>query len=215
MDGSGGWQPVVRVGDHGLVLGLAGDGRWVLGRAAEDSRPLEQYPRELLPVLEQRYSDVARLTAGAPTPPPWDRLLRLALEWGGQFWPERALDWLDDGYPTAGLIDLLEHLAKAGATQRIRHRARRLGKGVRAKPPPRDDAIIQLLRQRDGVLTHVVLRDGKRLDVWNIAWGYDLGDEYAHVTTNISPDIDRQIDFFWTVDITAIVDPATGESLRP
>ncbi|MFI9240591.1 hypothetical protein [Streptomyces sp. NPDC053079] len=82
------------------------------------------------------------------------------------------------------------------------------------QPPPKDDAILQLLQDRDGVATEVVLRDGMKLTVFNIAWGYDLGDEYAHVTTNISPDVDGgAIDFFFTTTVAAVVDPATGTVL--
>ncbi|MEV5298471.1 hypothetical protein [Amycolatopsis methanolica] len=89
-----------------------------------------------MPILEQRCSDIERLTVKAPAPPPWERLLRLALEAGGGYWPDRALDWLEDGYPADALADLLEHVARTGATQRIRHRARRLAKGVRRQPNP-------------------------------------------------------------------------------
>ncbi|MFF9351545.1 hypothetical protein [Streptomyces sp. NPDC014734] len=52
------------------------------------------------------------------------------------------------------------------------------------------------------------------LTVFNIAWGYDLGDEYAHITTNISPDVDGEsVDFFFTGSLAAIVDPASGSVL--
>lgn len=78
------------------------------------------------------------------------------------------------------------------------------------QPPPRDDAIIRLLRDRDGVASEVVLHDGTELTVFNIAWGYDMGDEYAHVTTNISPDVDgASIDVFSTESVEKIVDPDT------
>ena len=44
------------------------------------------------------------------------------------------------------------------------------------------------------------------LTVWNIAWGYDIGDEYAHITTNISPAMkDASVDFFYTNDILEII----------
>lgn len=34
----------------------------------------------------------------------------------------------------------------------------------------------------DGRLTYLVLEDGRRFRSFNIAWGYDLGDTFAHVT---------------------------------
>ncbi|MDX6430238.1 MAG: hypothetical protein QOE54_2604 [Streptosporangiaceae bacterium] len=77
--------------------------------------------------------------------------------------------------------------------------------------PPRDEAILRLLQQRDGLASEVVLSDDTRLTVFNIAWGYDIQDEYAHVTTNISPDVEgAAIDFFFTESVRAIVDPANG-----
>ena len=78
-----------------------------------------------------------------------------------------------------------------------------------------DDAIIDLLRVRDGELTEVRLTDGRRLLVLNIAWGYDDGDEFAHVTTNISPSVDgAAVDVFSTRDVTAVLDDASGMLFR-
>ncbi|WP_211762667.1 hypothetical protein [Kutzneria sp. CA-103260] len=82
------------------------------------------------------------------------------------------------------------------------------------QPAPGDDDVIELLQRRDGVPTEVVLRDGNTLTVLNIAWGYDIGDEYAHVTTNFSPPAEGiEIDFFCTDTVAAIVDPETGTTL--
>jgi hypothetical protein len=68
--------------------------------------------------------------------------------------------------------------------------------------------------RRDGVPTLVTLKSGRQLTVHNIAWGYDICDEYAHVTTNISPEIaGASIDFYFTSDIQMIVDPVSGETL--
>lgn len=82
------------------------------------------------------------------------------------------------------------------------------------QPAPRDGALLRLLRARDGLLTEVALTDGTRLAVLNIAWGYDLGDEYAHVTTNVSPFVDGlPADFFSTESVAAVLDSVTGASL--
>ncbi|GAA4923283.1 hypothetical protein HD597_000384 [Nonomuraea thailandensis] len=83
--------------------------------------------------------------------------------------------------------------------------------------PPQDQAILRLLQDRDGVATEVTLHDGTSLTVFNIAWGYDMGDVYAHVTTNISPDVEGAcIDFFFTDAVRVIADPASGAVLlRP
>lgn len=82
------------------------------------------------------------------------------------------------------------------------------------QPLPRDEATLHVLRDRDGLLSEVVLSGDETLSVFNIAWGYDLGDGFAHVTTNISPEIaGTSIDFFSTEAVTAITDPETGATL--
>lgn len=79
---------------------------------------------------------------------------------------------------------------------------------------PADIEIINLLVDRDGIPTLVTLKGGRGLTVHNIAWGYDDGDEYAHVTTNISPSLDgASIDYFLTNDIEAVTDPKSGDPL--
>jgi hypothetical protein len=80
--------------------------------------------------------------------------------------------------------------------------------------PEHDDAVIAILRHRDGQETTVVLNDGRELSLLNIAWGYDDGVVSAHVTTNISPSEDgRAIDVFLTRDVLAILDTRTGQTL--
>jgi hypothetical protein len=48
--------------------------------------------------------------------------------------------------------------------------------------------------------------------VYNVAWGFDLGTDVAHVTTNISPGqgTGHTIDFFHATEIRRIEDPETG-----
>jgi len=77
------------------------------------------------------------------------------------------------------------------------------------------DKALQLLRARSGVRTDVTLTDGRTVPVWNVAWGRDIGDDYDHVTTNISPapPTEDQVDFFYTDEIMVIVDPESGTVL--
>lgn len=84
-------------------------------------------------------------------------------------------------------------------------------------PTARDQQILQVLRARDGHLTLVRLLSGDLLDVWDIAWGYDAGDRWAHVTTNISPGVEgRSSDFFFTYEVAELVDPdVTAPLLSP
>ena len=70
----------------------------------------------------------------------------------------------------------------------------------------KDNEIHEQLKRRYGIETEIVLKDGTKLIVWNIAWGYDLGDNFAHITTNISPNIENaEIDFFYTNEIEEII----------
>jgi hypothetical protein len=78
------------------------------------------------------------------------------------------------------------------------------------KVSPRDVELLRVLQERDAVETVVVLRDGRRLSVYDIAWGYDMGDEWAHVTSNISPGVEgASIDVFSTSEVLWVLDPAS------
>ena len=70
----------------------------------------------------------------------------------------------------------------------------------------KDKSIIDIFQSRNGLETKVELKSGKQISIWNIAWGYDIGDEFAHITTNISPNIENAtIDFFFTNEISKIL----------
>ena len=59
-----------------------------------------------------------------------------------------------------------------------------------------------------------LLRDGRSLVVYNIAWGYDEGDDWAHVTSNISPSLAGvAVDFFCTSAVLRLDDVETGAVL--
>ena len=74
---------------------------------------------------------------------------------------------------------------------------------------PRDSEVIDLFRDRDGMPTLVSLADGLVFTVHNVGWGYDTGDPYAHVSTNISPTVKgSSFDFFFTDEIARMTDPA-------
>ena len=60
----------------------------------------------------------------------------------------------------------------------------------------------------------MVTKQGEKYRVLNIAWGYRLGDQYALITTNISPSIDgEEIDAFFTSDIEEVWDAERGYKL--
>ena len=77
----------------------------------------------------------------------------------------------------------------------------------------RDADLISKLVERDGVPTIAVFKSGKETTIHNIVWGCDFGDEFAHITTNITPNINgAEIDFFFTHELKALLD---GETRAP
>ncbi|WP_024803742.1 hypothetical protein [Nocardia sp. BMG51109] len=79
-----------------------------------------------------------------------------------------------------------------------------------------DCTILRLLsdRDRDGVPSEVVLRDGSRLLIFNISWGYRQDAASAQVTTNISPNVGGMpVEVFSTSAVVAVNDPETGAPL--
>lgn len=69
----------------------------------------------------------------------------------------------------------------------------------------KDSHIIEIFNFLDNTETNVTLHDGKELKVWNITWGYDESEDYAHITSNISPIKEgTSIDFFHTNEIKTI-----------
>lgn len=69
----------------------------------------------------------------------------------------------------------------------------------------KDSHIIEIFKLLDDKETIVTFHDGKELKVWNIAWGYDESDDFAHITSNMSPSKKgTSIDFFYTNEIKTI-----------
>ena len=82
------------------------------------------------------------------------------------------------------------------------------------QPDPKDSDLMSLLVSRDGARLIVHIDGGASYEVFNVAWGYDMGDDHAHVTSNVSPAIDGlSIDFFLTANVSEVVDGETGERL--
>jgi hypothetical protein len=77
--------------------------------------------------------------------------------------------------------------------------------------PSDGDTISRILQERCGQWTLVQLGDGRRFRVFDIAWGRDMGDEYDHITTNISPGPsgEHTVDFFFASEVARIEDAET------
>ncbi|MBE7209810.1 MAG: hypothetical protein INR65_02235 [Gluconacetobacter diazotrophicus] len=81
--------------------------------------------------------------------------------------------------------------------------------------PGRGSLIVNLLQRREGRPTLVELSNGRLLDIRNIVWGRDPGDNWEHVTINVSPPVaDAVPDNISTRDVARIIDPASGSILE-
>jgi hypothetical protein len=128
------YKPVVSVTDQ-LNLALDGSGRWVALSSRRGVVRIQERLVWLLPLLEQSYVDVERAVVGAvavePSPPPV--LARYALEESTPYWIDRALDWLESGFPAASVVDVLAVMKDDRAlSQPIRHRALRAWRAARS-----------------------------------------------------------------------------------
>lgn len=74
---------------------------------------------------------------------------------------------------------------------------------------------LDVLVHRCGQWSRVSLSDAWVCLVYDVAWGFDLKGDVAHITTNISPgpSAEHDIDFFHTNQIVRIDDPYTGAIL--
>ena len=78
----------------------------------------------------------------------------------------------------------------------------------------KDQHIIEIFKTTDQLEKAVYLGNNTILKVFNIAWGYDIGYDFAHITTNISPEIrNSDIDYFYTNEIQKIEDRTNGSIL--
>ena len=74
--------------------------------------------------------------------------------------------------------------------------------------------IVDALEARTGVVTLVNMKDGLTYRVFNVCWGRDMGEDWEHVSANVSPSVEgASFDFFHTGDVAELVDPATNEVL--
>lgn len=72
--------------------------------------------------------------------------------------------------------------------------------------------IVKILEKRCGTSSTVYLKDKQVLLVNDIAWGYDIGDDFAHITTNISPPQDGvEVDYFYVSEVEKIIDTESGK----
>jgi hypothetical protein len=81
--------------------------------------------------------------------------------------------------------------------------------------PAEGKMALRVLQERCGRWSVVHLFAGHCCRVFDIGWGHDIGADYDHVTTNVSPGPlgEHPVDFFFTSDVARIEDAVTGELL--
>ncbi len=123
-------NPWASINERGLALARNGAGEWLVHAAADGSvHAAADRPVWPLPLLERSPADVvaALSSAGPKDETPLPALLRLALTAWGDYWPALALTWLESGWPSDGLLDVLADMRNSpGLPQPLRHRAMRL-----------------------------------------------------------------------------------------
>jgi len=101
---------------------------------------------------------------------------------------------------------------KVNAKERVNPPGQRRIGPAKNKPRPllqrKDLAIVEFLKSRTGKPTVAKLKNGRIITIWNMFCRYLMGDEYANITTNCSPDIPGAAsDFLLTSDIEEFLDP--------
>lgn len=121
--------PTVTINTHGLVLFQECAGIWLIRGSADGLvHAAEDRLVWLLPLLERSPADVSAALPQVPvaeTPIP--ALVRFALTAWGEHWPALAIGWLESGWPTGDLLDVLAEMKdNPKLPQALRHRALRL-----------------------------------------------------------------------------------------
>jgi hypothetical protein len=108
-------NPRISIDERGLVLVKEGVGEWLIHGAADGSvHAAADRLAWLLPLLERSPVDVVAALAptGSKTATPLPALLRFALTAWGDYWPALALTWLESGWPSDGLLDVLADIRR-------------------------------------------------------------------------------------------------------
>lgn len=117
------------VNEHGLLLIHDDAGTWLIRGSADG---LTHFAGDrllwLLPLLERSAADISAALPHTPlADSPLPALVRFALTVPGEYWPAKALRWLESGWPIGALLDVLAAMKdNSHLSQPLRHRALRL-----------------------------------------------------------------------------------------
>lgn len=135
------WQQAASLDVVGLQLGLTDAGCWVVvGPSSVTELRDGTGPVFLFPLLQMSREEalstlraelIARnLDLGALERFPVENLILAALESGTEHWSSMALAWAEAIEPTPRVAQALTSLAESGATQAVRHRARKIARAA-------------------------------------------------------------------------------------
>jgi len=80
--------------------------------------------------------------------------------------------------------------------------------------PGRGATLVKLLLERTGIPTTLHLEDGAHIVAHNCAWGRDFGNDWEHLSLNVSPEIEGvAFEVVSGGEVAEIIDPASGEVL--
>jgi hypothetical protein len=126
-------RPVIAINDRGLMLGVDAGGTWIIWNEDDTVWPMHtvwlahDHLIWLLPLLQKPQDVVIEAISGAHADSSLlPAVLRHALGCWSAYWVGLALDWLEAGYPSTGLLDALHALKDSRQPQPVRHRALRL-----------------------------------------------------------------------------------------
>ncbi len=105
-------RPMLAINDRGLLLVQDRDGAWLIQGSADGLVYVaEERLMWLLPLLERSWTDLAAAVPHTPlADAPIPALARFPLTAWGEYWPALALGWLESGWPTQGLLDVLSDM---------------------------------------------------------------------------------------------------------
>ncbi|MFC0529295.1 hypothetical protein [Phytohabitans kaempferiae] len=122
-------RSVLAINNCGLLLVQNSAGTWLIKGSADGSiYTAGDRLMWLLPLLERTPTDVRAALPHVPlADTPLPALVRFALTAWGEHWPALALGWLESGWPTGDLLDVLADMKDSRTlSQPLRHRALRL-----------------------------------------------------------------------------------------
>lgn len=134
------FHAIVHLSEARVAVGIVGDNEWAYSHAgrilpiATHSAPFMVTILERGPHLHQELRDALEkhgLDSSLADSFPAEVGVRMGLTWGSEYWESLALRWVEHESSARKYQQELHELSVRGATQRVRHSARRLARTIR------------------------------------------------------------------------------------